>query len=63
MLDTPGKLDHQAVHCPATTNFGPPSRGSVTNPILITVLDTYLTSMSLGAWVLAKTLPILNLAP
>ena len=44
-------------------NFGPLSRGSVTNPILITVFDTHLTLRSLGAWVWAKILPILNVAP
>ena len=39
------------------------SRGSLTNPILITVFDTYLTSRSQGARVWAKTLLILNVAP
>ena len=47
-LDPPGKPDHQAIHC-LTANFGPLSRGSVTNPILITVIDTYLTQRSLRA--------------
>ena len=40
-----GKPAHQAIHCP-TTNFEPLSRGSVINPMLITVFDT-----CLGAWV------------
>ena len=40
--------DHQAIHCPVT-NFGPLVRGSVTNPILITAFDAYLTPRSLGA--------------
>ena len=39
LLDPPGKPDQQAIHC-ATANFGPLSRGSVTNPMLITVFDT-----------------------
>ena len=43
LLDPPDKPDHQAIHCP-TANFGPLSRGSITNPILITVFDTYLAS-------------------
>ena len=47
---SPGKSDHQAIHCP-TANVGPPSRGSVTNPILTPVFDTYLTPKSPGAWV------------
>ena len=50
LLDPPGKPDHQAIHCP-TVNFGPLSSGSVTNSILITGFDTYLTPMSPGAWV------------
>ena len=62
LLDSPGKPDHQAIHCP-TANFGPLSRGSVTNPILITVFDTYLTPRSPVAWVWVKTLPILNVVP
>ena len=40
--------DHQAIHCPVT-NFGPLVRGSVTNLILITAFDAYLTPRSLGA--------------
>ena len=48
LLDTPGKPDHQVIHCPAA-NFGSLSRGSVTNHILITVFDTYLTLRSPGA--------------
>ena len=32
LLDSPGKPDRQALHYP-TANFGPLSRGSVTNPI------------------------------
>ena len=59
LLDLPGKLDHQAIHCP-TGNFGPLSRGSTTNPILMSVFDTYLTPRSPAAWV--KTFPILNVA-
>ena len=62
VLDPPGKFDHQTIHCPIA-NFGPLSRGSISNPILITVLDTYLTPRSPGAWVRAKTHPILNVAP
>ena len=49
------KPDHQAIQCP-TANFGPLSKVSVTNPMLITVLDTYLTPRSPGAWVGANTL-------
>ena len=59
LLDPPGKPDYQAIHCP-TANFGPLSRGSVTNPILITVFDTYLPPKSPEAWVGGK---ILNVAP
>ena len=36
LLDPPSKPDHQAIHCP-TTNSGPLSRGSITNPILILI--------------------------
>ena len=50
LLDLPDKPDHQAIHCP-TANSGPLSRGGVTNSILITVFDNYLTPMSPGAWV------------
>ena len=50
LLDAPGKPDHQAIHCP-TANFGPLSRGSVTNPMLVTVLDTHMTPRSPGDWV------------
>ena len=49
MLDPLGKPDHQAIHCP-TANFGPISRGSFSNPMLITVLDTRLTPRSPGVW-------------
>ena len=49
MLDPPGKPDHQAIHCP-TGDFGPLSRGSVTNPMLITLFDTHLTIVSVEAW-------------
>ena len=42
LLDCPDRPDYQATHCP-TANFGPLSSGSITNPILITVFDTYLT--------------------
>ena len=62
LLDPPGKTDHQPIHCPKA-NFGSLSRGSITNPILIILFDTYLTPRSLRAWVSAKTLPILNVAP
>ena len=50
LLDPLGKPDHQTIHCPIS-NFGPLSRGSVPNPMLITVLDTYLTARPLGAWI------------
>ena len=56
------KPAHQATHCP-TTNFEPLSRGSVINLMLITVFDTCLTPRSSGAWVWAKILLILNVAP
>ena len=59
LQDLPGKADHQAIHCP-TANFGPLSRGSVTNSMLITVFDTYLTPRSPGASVWGNTLQILN---
>ena len=58
---SPDKPDHQTIHCP-TAIFGPLSRGSITNPILITVFDTYLTPRSPETWVLVKTLLILNVA-
>ena len=48
MLVPPGKPDLQAIHCP-TTNFGPPSRGSITSLMLITAFDAYLTPIPLGA--------------
>ena len=44
-------------------NFGPLSKGRVINPVLITVLDTYLTPRSPGAWMWAETLLILNVVP
>ena len=50
LLDPPDRPDHKAIHCP-TVNFGPISSDSVTNSILITGFDTYLTPMSPGAWV------------
>ena len=50
-----GKPDQQAIHCP-TANFGPLSRDSVTNPMLITVFDNYLTPRSSRAWVWVKIL-------
>ena len=59
---SPGKLAHQAIHCPAAS-FGPLPRGSVTNSMLITAFDTYLTPRSPGAWVWAKILLFLNVAP
>ena len=40
--------DHQTIHC-LMANFGPLVRGSITNPILITAFDAYLTPTSLGA--------------
>ena len=39
LLDPPAKPDHQTIYCP-TANFGPISRGSVINPILIILFDT-----------------------
>ena len=42
LLDPPGNLDLQAIQYPRAT-FGQLSRGSVTNSMLITVFDTYLT--------------------
>ena len=51
LLDPSGKPNHQAIHCPIA-NFGPLSRGSVTNSILITVFDTYLTPRPPGSWIL-----------
>ena len=50
MLHPSGKPDHQVIRCP-TANFGALLRVSVTNSILITVLDTYLIPRSLAAWV------------
>ena len=47
LLHHPGKPDHQAINCP-TANFGPLSKGSVSNPILITVFDPNVTR-SLGS--------------
>ena len=61
-LDSPAKPDHQGIHCPIA-NFGLLSTSSITNPILITVFDTYLTPRSPGPWVWTKTLSILNVAP
>ena len=61
LLDLPGKPNQQAIHCP-TAGLEPLSRGSVTNPMLITVFDTYLTPRSPGALVSSKTLPIFNAA-
>ena len=49
LLVPPDKPVHQAIHYP-TANFGPLLRGSITNPMLITVFDTYLTPVSPGAW-------------
>ena len=43
----PGKFDQQAIQCPIT-NLGPLLRTDVTNPMLITVLDAYLTPKSPG---------------
>ena len=48
LLDPPGKLDHQAVHCP-TANLGQLLTGSIINTILITVFHTCLTPRSPGA--------------
>ena len=47
MLDPLGKPGHKAIHWP-TANFGPLLRGSLTNPMLITVFDAYLTPRSPG---------------
>ena len=47
LLDPPGKPDQEAIHSP-TTNFGPLLRGSVTDPMLITVFDSSLTPRSSG---------------
>ena len=44
----PPQPDHQTIHCPMA-NFGPLVRGSVTNPMLITAFDAYLTPTSPGA--------------
>ena len=46
LLDPPGKPDHRAIYCPMA-NFGPLSKGSVTNPMLMTVFDPKVTR-SLG---------------
>ena len=61
-LDSPAKPDHQGIHCPIA-NFGLLSTSSITNPILITVFDTYLTPRSPEPWVWTITLSILNVAP
>ena len=45
----PGRPTHRAIHCP-TANFGQPSTCSITNPMLVTAFDTYLTPRSPGAW-------------
>ena len=58
LLDPPDKSDQQSIHCP-TANLGPLSMDNGTNPMLITVFDTYFTP---GAWIWAKTFPILNVA-
>ena len=50
LLDPPSKPDQQAIHCP-TANFGLLSRGSINNPMFITVFDAYLSPRSPGAWV------------
>ena len=60
-LDSPGKPDHQIIHY-LTAISRLLSRGSVTNPMFITVLHTYLTPRSPGVLVWVKTLPILNVA-
>ena len=62
VIAPPGKPDHQAIHCP-TANFRPLWGDCVTNPILITVFNTYLTTRSPRAWVRAKAFTILNVAP
>ena len=46
--DSPSKPDHQAIHCPKA-NFKPLPRGSITNPMLITMFDTYFILRSPGA--------------
>ena len=58
---SPGKPDHQVGDSAA--NFGTLSSGSITNSMLFTVFDTYLTLRSPGAWVRAKTFLILKVAP
>ena len=42
LLGLSDKRDHQAIHCP-TANFGPLSKGGITNLILITVFDPNVT--------------------
>ena len=65
LLDPTGKPNNQVIHSP-TANFGPLSRGSVIN-FYVNHCDnhfnTYLTPKLPGAWVCAKTRPILNVAP
>ena len=41
----PGRPTHRAIHCP-TANFGQPSTCSITNPMLVTAFDTYLTQVT-----------------
>ena len=48
LLVLSGKPDHEAIHCP-TANVGRLSSGSVTNPMLITVFDAYLTPKVTGS--------------
>ena len=58
---SPAKPDQQAIYFPST-DLEPLSKGSVTNPMLIIVFNTYLIPRSPRAWVLAKTLPLQNVA-
>ena len=45
-----GKPNQQTIHFP-TANFGPLLGDNVTNPMLITVFNTYLTPSSPGVWI------------
>ena len=50
VLDPPEKPDDQTIHY-FSANFGQLLRTSVTNPMLITIFDTYLTLRSPEVWV------------
>ena len=48
-VSSPGQtITRLFIHCP-TANFGPLSKDSITNPMLITAFDAYLTPRSPGA--------------